>query len=124
VSTLLTTLRADLFDSLSTIGTANTYRRRRTNYEFPALIVGWPQTMDFRPEMGGARDFVIDVIIGIEVSDEDSSDDQLSDLIEEAVAVLQDVAQWDVQPATDFGEELTGDNRVIIWCRLPVAVFE
>jgi hypothetical protein len=121
--TSLASVRTDLYTALYAIGTATTYRRRQTNYQYPALIVGWPQSMDVRAAMGGIRDFVIDVHVGVEVFDDDSSDDLLSDLLEDAVSALQDDSQWDIHPVTDFGEDLTADNRVILWCRIPVAVF-
>ena len=120
----LADVRTDLFDLLSTVSDdVNVYRRRQTNYQYPALMIGWPQSMDVRAAMGSVRTFVLDVIIGVESTDDDSSDDDLSDLLEETVNVILDGSEWDVEPATDFGEELTADNRVILSCRLPVAVF-
>jgi hypothetical protein len=120
--TALSTVRSELFDALESVAEAQVYRRRLVDYQYPALIVGWPQEMDVRPSMGGARDFVIDVFVGVEVTDDESCDDQLSDLLELAVAALLVNDAWDVQPATDFGEAVTQDARTIIWCRLPVSV--
>jgi hypothetical protein len=123
VTTLLAEVRTDLFDALAALGMAQTYRRRTPNYEYPAYIVGWPQSMNVRPAMGDPRDFVIDVYVGVEVTDDESCDDLLSELLEAAVTALQATAHWDVQPATDFGEGVTADGRAIIGCRLPVAVW-
>jgi hypothetical protein len=120
----LATARTDIYQVLEDLGTANTYRRRQTDYEFPAFVVGWPESLDFRPAMAGARDFVINVDVAVEVSDDSSSDDRLSELLEGAVEALLVATNWDVRPATDFGEALDSAGRVIIWCRLPVAVFE
>jgi hypothetical protein len=119
----LATARADLYDVLDGIGLATTYKRRQTNLQFPASLVGWPQSMDVRPAMGDLRDYVIDVFAGVETVEDDSSDDQLSALLEAAVDAILALEAHDVQPATDFGEEVTADGRTIIWCRLPVAVF-
>jgi hypothetical protein len=121
--TSLADVRSTLYDTLDAVGTATTYKRRQTNLQFPAYLVGWPQSMDVRPDMGGARDYVIDVFAGVEVVDDDSSDDELSALLEAAVEAILELDAHDVQPATDFGEEVTADGRTIIWCRLPVAVF-
>jgi hypothetical protein len=123
MTTTLAEVRSSVFVALSEIESAQTYRTRRTSYQYPALIVGWPQSMDFRPDMGTGRDVVLDIGVACEVTDDESSDDALSDLLEEAVAALQSPDNWDVQPATDFGEELLGDGRVVIWCRLPLAVW-
>lgn len=125
-ATLLATVRQDLFDTLDAAVSdiASVYRHRQRNYQYPAVIVGWPQTMDVRPSMGDPRDFVIQIDIGVEVVDEDSSDDLLSELLEAAVtALLAGGAQRDVQPVEDFGEVLGNDDRVFMWCRLPVAVY-
>ncbi len=123
MTTTLSEARTAVFDELSTIGMANTYRTRQRSYQYPAIVVGWPQSMDVRPAMGDARDFVLDIGIAVEVVDDDSSDDLLSEILEAAATILQDTPTWDVQPATDFGEELLTDNRVVIWCRLPLAIF-
>jgi DNA-directed RNA polymerase subunit K/omega len=124
MATTLATVRTALFDELSEIADAQTYRTRQRNYQYPAIVVGWPQTMNVGPSMGEARDFVIDIGIAVEVTDDESSDDTLSGILEEAVDALSSTSTWMVQPATDFGEELINDNRTVIWCRLPVAVFE
>jgi hypothetical protein len=122
--TALATVRTDLYDVLTAATVdAQVYRHRQTNYQYPAFVVGWPQSLDFRAAMGGQRDFVIDVLVAVEVVDGDSSDDLLSELLEGAVTAIETEPQWDIQPATDFSEELTADGRVIIWCRLPVVVY-
>ena len=121
--TTLATVRSDLYDALNDADLGAVYRTRQTNYDFPAIVVGWPQSMDVRPAMGTPRDFVIDVHIGVEVHDADGADELLSILLEAAVVALQDNKAWDVQPITDFGEDITSDQRVLLWCRLPVAVF-
>jgi hypothetical protein len=120
--TALATVRTDLYDALAALDVAQTYRRRLTNYQYPAYVVGWPQEMDVRAAQGDVRDFVIDVYVAVEVTDDESCDDLLSDLLEAAVEALLANGQWDVQPATDFGEELVGE-RTVVSCRLPVAVF-
>lgn len=118
--TTLATARTSIATALAGITTAQIYRRRQTNYQYPAIVVGWPQSLDVRPTQGDARDIALDVFVGCEVTDDDSTDDLLSSLLESVVAALLLTAAWDVQPATDFGEAPTDDNRVIIWCRLPV----
>lgn len=118
----LATVRASIAGKLSALGVAETYRRRQKNFQFPAFVVGWPESLDFRPAMADARDFVIDVYVGVESVEDDSSDDLLSDLLESASVALAAEPGWDVRPATDFGEELMADSRTIIWCRLPVMV--
>lgn len=124
MTTALSTVRSDLHAALDALGVAQTYRRHLINYQYPAYIVGWPQEIDFRAAMGDyPRDFVISVFVGVEVTDDESCDALLEDLLEAAVEVLQANDQWDVQPATDFSEGATQDGRVIIGCRLPVAVF-
>lgn len=124
--TTLATVRTSIFDALSNTGLdVNVYRRRRTDYQYPVFVVAWPQSIDMRAAMGGERSFVIDVLVGVEVRDEDSADEQLEDLLEAAVTALMDESSsWDVQPVTDFGEEITGDARTILWCRLPVEVLD
>lgn len=119
----LAEVRTDLYDALNAASDdATTYRRRQVNYQFPCFVVGWPQQMDVRAAQGGVRDFVIDVAIEVEVTDEEAADEALEALIEVAVTAL-DGAQWDVQPVTDFAETITGDGRLVIGCRLPVAVY-
>jgi hypothetical protein len=115
------TALATALDALS--DDAQVYRRNQANYQYPAVLIGWPQSLDFRPTMGGPRDYVIDVYVAVEVGDDDSSDDLLSELMESAVAILLANDSWDVQPATDFAEQLLADNRVTLSCRLPVAVY-
>ena len=119
----LATARTALFDDLSTIEDVEPYRHRLENYQYPCAIVGWPQSMDVRPDFVQERDYVIDVYVAVAVTDPESSDELLSELIEAVVEVLLDGSNRDVRPATDFGERLLADNRVEISCRLPVAVF-
>lgn len=121
--TSLATVRSDIEAALLSLD-AQVYRQRQTDYKFPAIVVGWPQSMDLRASMGGARDFIIDVQVGVEVGDDASSDELLENLLEDAVEALTSDKSWDVQPITDFANELTSDGRVILWCRMPVAVFE
>lgn len=124
MATALSTVRTSIATTLaSAITTAQVYRRRQTNPHCPCLVIGWPDEFDFRPTLGaGERDITIPVWVGVEVADDDSSDDLLSSLMESAVTALQTSA-WDVQPATNFGEAVTDDGRTIIWAALPVAVF-
>jgi hypothetical protein len=124
MATTLATVRAALFAELSEIESAQTYKTRQRHFQYPAIVVGWPQSMNVGPSMGEARDFVIDVGVAVEVTDDESSDELLSEILEDAVTALSATSTWQVQPATDFGEELVNDNRTVIWCRLPVAVFE
>ena len=79
--------------------------------------------MDVRPTMGATRDYVIDVFVAVEITDDPSCDEQLSELLDQAVAALTDGTGWDVQPATDFTVDVALDGRAAITCRLPVAVF-
>jgi hypothetical protein len=114
----LATLRTNIATALSGVTTANIYRRRQTNLQYPCLMIGWPIEFDVRPVMATApRDATIPVTIGVEVLDDDSSDDLLSTIMESAITALDDV-----MPATDFGEALTDDGRVILWATLPVKV--
>lgn len=122
MSTALATIRTNLFDTLDALPGVHAYRRRRADYAYPAAVVGWPQAMDVRPVFGDLRQVVIDVVVGVEAVDDDASDDLLSDLLDTVVAALLADATLDVQPVSDFGEDLVADGRVIIWCRLPVAV--
>ena len=123
MATSLATARTDALTALSGITTANKYRRRPTNPQFPCLFVGWPDEFDFNPTLGaGERDFTLSVWAGCEVTDDESSDDALSSLLESAVTALQVNPAWRVAPATDFGEQVTDDNRTIIWARLPLLV--
>ena len=122
MTTTLSQVRLDLFDTLDSLRVANTYRWRLADYQTPAYIVGWPQTMDVRPAMGDIRDFVIDVFVAVDLTDDPSCDDLLSDLLDQAVEALLLTAEWDVQPVTDFGVEQATDGRSVLTCRLPVAV--
>lgn len=122
MATTLATTRTAVLTALASVTTIERYRRRQTNYQYPCAVVGWPQEFDVRPVMGDARDFTIDVHIACEVIDDDSSDDLLSSILESVVTALQGTPAWDVQPVTDFGESLLDDNRVVVWCRLPLAV--
>lgn len=124
MTTSLATARTTLADALADIGDVEVYRHRLENYQYPAVLVGWPQSMDVRPYMAeGGREYVIDVVVAVAVTDPESSDELLSELIESVVEVLLEGAALDVRPVTDFGERLLADNRVEISCRLPVVVF-
>lgn len=120
MATTLATARAAAATALSAITTAQTYRRRQTNYQYPCFVVGWPTEYDARPTMGDTRDFTVNVWVACEVTDDDSTDDLLSSLLESAVTALQANGSWDVQPITDFDEQLTDDQRTIVSCRLPL----
>jgi hypothetical protein len=118
----LATLRTNIATALSGVTTANIYRRRQTNLQYPCLMIGWPLEFDVRPVMATApRDATIPVTVGVEVLDDDSSDDLLSTIMESAITAL-DTSVYDVMPATDFGEALTDDGRTILWATLPVKV--
>jgi hypothetical protein len=118
----LATLRTNIATALSGVTTANIYRRRQTNLQYPCLMIGWPIEFDVRPVMATSpRDATIPVTVGVEVLDDDSADDLLSGIMESAITAL-DTAVYDVMPATDFGEALTDDGRVILGATLPVKV--
>ena len=121
--TTLADVRGELFDTLDALGVAQVYRHRIADYQYPAYVVGWPQLLDVRPAMGTQRDFVIEVFVAVEVTDDASCDDLLSELLEGAVVAMQENAYWDVQPAVEFEEASVADGRSIITCLLPVAVF-
>lgn len=121
-ATTLAATRTALAAVLVNVTEAHTYRRRQTNPQYPCLLVGWPDEFDVRPTFGEARDVTVPVWVGCEVGDDDSSDDLLSSLLESAVTQLTSNSAWDVQPASNFGEQLLDDGRVIIWCSLPVRV--
>jgi hypothetical protein len=123
MATTLAAARGALYTACASVTTAQRYKTRQTNYQYPAIVIGWPQSMDMRPAMGDQRDFVIDVGIAVEVTDDEGSDDTLSGLLESVVTAFSATGTWDVQPATDFGEELIADGRVVIWCRVPVAIY-
>ena len=120
----LASVRTAIADDLATIENVEVYRHRLNDYQYPAVVVGWPQSMDVRPYMAeGGREYVIDVFIAVAVTDPESSDDLLSELLESAVGVLLEGAAMDVRPVTDFGERVLNDSRVEISCRLPVVVY-
>jgi hypothetical protein len=124
MSTELVEVRTALHDTLTALVDVEVYRHRRKDYKYPCVVIGWPSSIDVRADMGMARDFVINVELAVEVVDDESSDNRLSDLLEDAITLLLDAqSTWDVQPVTDFGELLLADNRTVISCRLPVAVF-
>jgi hypothetical protein len=123
MATTLATARGNVYTTLAAaLTTCNPYKRRQTNYQYPCFVVGWPQEYDARPDMGTGRDFVLDVLIAVEVGEDDSADDLLSSLLDSAVTAIQTNNAWDVQPISDFGEQQTADDRTVIWCRLPVSV--
>lgn len=122
-TTLLPTVRSGLATILEGAGTdATVYRRRQTNYQYPAFVVGWPSSIDLRAGMGGLRRFVISVAVAVEVLDDDSADEQLETLLEAAIAAILADVVYDIESVTDFEEVSTADGRTVLWCRLPVAV--
>jgi len=125
MTTALATARGSVYTTLAAVftTTANGYKRRQENYQYPCFVVGWPQEFNVRPTLGaGERDITLDVWFACEVTDADSTDDLLSSMLETGVTALLANGAWDVQPVTDFGEQQTQDDRTVIWCRLPVAV--
>ena len=123
MATTLATARGDVYTLLAAALTnCNAYKRRQTNYQYPCFVVGWPQEYDPEPTLGGSdRDFTLDVFVACEVTEDDSTDDLLSSILDVAVAALQTSSRV-VHPVTDFGEQQTADDRTVIWCRLPVLV--
>jgi hypothetical protein len=116
----LATARAAVATALAGITTANIYRRRHTSYEYPCLVVGWPEEFDVRPTHGEARDITLNVWVAVESIDDESADDLLSGFLESTVAALLTNPAWDVLPSTEFNEALLDDQRVEISCRVPV----
>jgi hypothetical protein len=121
----LAAIRTTVATALAGVTTAQIYRRRQTNLQYPCLMVGWPTEFDVRAALdgGGSRDATIPVHVGVESTDDDSSDDLLSTLLESTVTALLADRTIDVQPATDFGEAVTDDGRTIIWATIPARVF-
>lgn len=122
-ATTLNAVRDQLVAALDGIPDVEVYRHIAVDYQYPAILVGHPESVDVRPAFGDQRDFVIVVNIAIEVVDPESSYDLLYELLDTVAEVLLSEPTWDVRPATNFGEELLADNRVVSRCRLPVAVF-
>lgn len=118
----IATVRTDIADALNVIDDVEVYRYLQSDYHYPAIVVGMPRTIDVRADQGQARDVVIEVEVVCEVTDPESADITLFDLVEQVTVVLLAESAWDVQPATT-GSNLLADNRTVIWCRLPVAVF-
>jgi hypothetical protein len=119
----LATIRTTIATALAGVTTAQIYRRRQTNMQYPCLMIGWPLEFDVSPVVDDdPRDATMPVHVGCEVTDDDSSDDLLSSLLESAVTALNAVSSLNVMPATDFGEGQTDDGRTIIWATLPVKV--
>lgn len=125
MATTLATARTSMLTALAGITTAEKYRRRMTGIQYPCFIAGWPDEIDFNADLGGAdRDFTIPLWVGVEVTDDESSDDLLSSLMESAVTALQAYSSaWSVRPATNFGTEAVADDRTIIWAALPVVMY-
>lgn len=122
MTTSLDTVRADLYAALSSVANnANVYKYPRVSYEYPAFVV-WPRTMDVRPAMGDPRDVTIDVRIGAELMDDDSTGELLDGLVDTVAPALLSHSDWDVQPV-EFGSELLADGRVVLWANIPVGVF-
>lgn len=122
MATTLATTRTAVLAAMSGITTAQKYRRRHTNYQYPAIVIGWPSDFNVRPVFGDARDVTLDVFIGVEVTDDESSDDLLSGLLESVITALQTNTTWDVQSTTQFSDELLADDRVVVWARVPLLV--
>lgn len=123
MATSLSTARSGVSTALAGITTAQRYTRRQTNYQFPCFLVSWPTRYDVNPDQGDERDFDLIVSVGVEITEDDSSDDLLSSLLDSAAAALLTAnAAWGVGPASNFGEALTEDGRAVIWADLPVQV--
>lgn len=114
--------RTAVHDALRDVAGVSLYRGKSISYTFPCVIVSLPESMKVSPTMGTARDYVIPVIVGIQVKNADADDERMDELVESVVAVLDD-PHWNVQ-TIEFSDELTADSKVVIWGRLPVQVWE
>lgn len=121
----MTTTATDALNSVYTplaeLGVAETYRFPTASPVFPAFLIQ-PSQVDLRAAMGGVRRFQYTVEVTVEVRDEESSLDELQDLLEQAVDALfaADIA-CDINEVT-YGRDLTADNRAIIFYDLTVEV--
>lgn len=125
----LAQIRSGLATACASV-TAQKYRFRPDNPEYPCVVIGWPTSFDVRANQDGGRDVEIPVSCGVEVKDPESADDELSALIESTITALSAAPTLggiaytiDIAPATDFGVEVIGDERRILWCALPVLVY-
>lgn len=116
----LADVRDDLFTILDATDAAQTYRGRRTNYQYPAFVI-IPTRISPRAAMGGYIAYVVDVMVGVEVTDEDGSEDELDELVGTAIDAINGTAAYDVQE-TEGLDALASDGRLIGWWRLEVAV--
>jgi hypothetical protein len=116
--------RTAVHDALRDVAGVSLYRGKSASYKFPCVIVGLPESMNVDPTMGDARDYVIPVILGVEVKHARGADEKMDELTEAVVDVLRaDQPTWMVQ-TIEFSDELMADQRVVVWGRLPVAVWE
>lgn len=121
----MTTTATDALNSVYTplaeLGAAETYRFPTASPVFPAFLIQ-PSAVDLRAAHGGVRRFAFTVEVTVEVRDEESSLDELQDLLEQAVEALfaADIA-CDIGEVT-YGRDATADGRNIIFYELPVVV--
>jgi hypothetical protein len=126
----LTQVRTGLKTTVDSVTTAQRYRFQPKNPQFPCIVVGLPDEFDTRATETGQRTMLIPVWCGAEGNDDESTDDAIHSLVEATVAALLAaptlggvVESIDVQPATSFSATVTADNRVTVWCSLPIEVF-
>lgn len=117
----LATIRTSLYDALAEVD-AELYRQPRTDYQYPAVVIGYPLEMDVRPAMAGARDITLPVTLAVLATDDTDPDGIISDLIDQVVDALTPDPRWDPRPA-EFSVETLNDSRIIVTCQIPVAVF-
>lgn len=116
--------RTAVYDALRDVSGVTLYRGKVVDYKFPCVVVGLPESVNVDPTMGDARDYVIPVIIGVAVKNARGADEKMDELTEAVIAVLRtDQPQWKIQ-TIEFSDELSADQRIFIWGRLPVAVWE
>jgi hypothetical protein len=116
--------RTSVFDALRDVPGVTLYRGKVIDYKFPCVVVGLPESMNVDATMGDARDYVIPVILGVSVKHARGADEKMDELTEAVIAVLRaDQPTWHVQ-TIEFSEELMADQRIVMWGRLPVAVWE
>lgn len=126
----ITQTRTAMNAALSALTTANRYRFRPKNPQYPCTVIGMPDEWDTRPVEGSARTMTFPVWVGIDGKDDESTEDTFEALIESVVTTLLAnptltgvVDSLDVQPVTNFTASISGDDRVILWCSIPVEVF-
>lgn len=116
--------RTAVYTALQDVPGVALYRGKAVKYTFPCVIVSLPESMNVDPTMGDARDYVIPVIIGLSVKSPQGADEKMDELVEAVVEVLRaDQPTWRVQ-TIEFSDELMADSTVVMWGRLPVAVWE